>query len=283
MMFMQTTSRVRGWLALPAVAAAGALTSSTASAAGSYYLKGSMINPIGDAQTVFSSDSGGGSGAWIFEELHPAGTAIEASCQYGAGCWGSESDGVGRGAYGHASQMAPGLESYGVYGRSEGSGSQSAGVFGRGAGSGETTGVSGLADSAQGTGVSGEGAGYGVQGTTPNPNGVGILADNTGGGTALKVAGKSTFTGAATLQNGVTISGKSTFSRSGLIDAGGSSQLVKTGVGLTSSSYVLATLQTNSPGAYVRAAVPNPATSTITIYLNTSAPAGAKVAWFVVN
>src|SRR5262245_52568827 len=283
MMFTRTHSRSRRrWLTLLAIAASVALFTSTASAA-SYYLKGNMINPTGDAQTFFKTDSGASDGGWVFDELHLAGTAIHAMCQNGAGCWGIEAEGIGRGAYGLSKQTDPGFESYGVYGLSEGSGSQSAGVFGRADGTGETVGVGGLAGSAQGTGVFGESAGLGVHGTTPVGSGIGVLADNTAGGTALKAIGKSTFTGQATFQNGVTIAGKSTFSRSGLLDVGGTSHVVKSGVGLTSSSYVLATLQTNAPGVYVRAAVPNPAASSISIYLNSTAPAGTKVAWFVVN
>lgn len=108
--------------------------------------------------------------------------------------------------------------------------------------------------------------------TTSSPGAVGVDAVATGGGTALKVSGKSSFTGATS------------FSRSGVLTApGGTNHVQKTGIALTSSSYVLATLQTNTPGVWVRAAVPDTASNTITVYFNTNAPAGAKVAWFVVN
>jgi hypothetical protein len=116
-----------------------------------------------------------------------------------------------------------------------------------------------------------------MHGLTDSATGIGVVAENTAGGTAFKADGKSTFSGQATFQ------GKATFARSAVLDAGGKSKLVKTGVSLSSTSYVLATLQTNAPGVYVRAAVPDPAAGTITIYLNANAPAGAKVAWFVVN
>jgi len=51
--------------------------------------------------------------------------------------------------------------------------------------------------------------------------------------------------------------------------------------GLTASSHVLATMQTNTGAIGVRAAVPNPATGKVTIYLTGTAPKGAKIAWFV--
>lgn len=51
--------------------------------------------------------------------------------------------------------------------------------------------------------------------------------------------------------------------------------------GLTATSHVLATLQTNTGTVAVRAAVPNTSTGKITIYFTASAPVGTKVAWFV--
>ena len=46
---------------------------------------------------------------------------------------------------------------------------------------------------------------------------------------------------------------------------------------------VLATLQTNRAGVYIQAAVANPATNKITIYLNKKVPAATKVAYFILN
>jgi hypothetical protein len=56
-----------------------------------------------------------------------------------------------------------------------------------------------------------------------------------------------------------------------------------TGVALTAASLVLATLQQNLSGVYVRSAVPNVAGSSFTINLSKAPSASAKVAWFVVN
>ena len=48
-------------------------------------------------------------------------------------------------------------------------------------------------------------------------------------------------------------------------------------------SMVLATLQTNRAGVYIQAAVANPATGKITIYLNKKVTAATKVAYFILN
>jgi hypothetical protein len=57
----------------------------------------------------------------------------------------------------------------------------------------------------------------------------------------------------------------------------------KNGVPLTSASYVLASLQSKTAGLFIQGAVPNPGASSITIYFSKTAPAGTRVAWFVVN
>jgi len=86
-----------------------------------------------------------------------------------------------------------------------------------------------------------------------------------GNGTALAVRGVASFT------------------RSGVVTLGGraKSAIVAVPGGLTASSHVLATMQTNTGTVGVRAAVPNPATGKVTIYLTGTAPKGTKVAWFV--
>ena len=48
-------------------------------------------------------------------------------------------------------------------------------------------------------------------------------------------------------------------------------------------STVLATLQTNRAGVYIQAAVANPRTGRITIYLNRRVTAATKVAYFVLD
>jgi len=96
--------------------------------------------------------------------------------------------------------------------------------------------------------------------------GVGVLAENTAGGPALKAAGPAVF------------------SRSGILTvAAGKSSGTVTGVALSAASLVLATVQQNLSGVYVRCAVPNVAGSSFTINLSKAVTASAKVAWFVVN
>ena len=94
-----------------------------------------------------------------------------------------------------------------------------------------------------------------------------MLAENSGDGTALKVTGPSIF------------------SRSGTVDiASPAKSATVTGVPLTASSLVLATVQ-NKVGVSAQSAVPNVPGSSFTANLN-KAPATGKtavVAWFVVN
>jgi hypothetical protein len=63
----------------------------------------------------------------------------------------------------------------------------------------------------------------------------------------------------------------------------GHSSATRTGVALTSLSLILATLQQDHAGVYVRSAVPNPAASSFTIYLSKEVTVSTSVAWFVVN
>lgn len=81
----------------------------------------------------------------------------------------------------------------------------------------------------------------------------------------------------------IRINGKASFSRSGVvtIPAGATSATVGE-IELTANSLILAMLQENVPGVFVRAAVPDPVSKTITVFLNRSAGrGGARVAWFV--
>ena len=80
------------------------------------------------------------------------------------------------------------------------------------------------------------------------------------------------------------MTGRAVFDRSGrLTIAAGKSSVTKTGITLTSASMVIAVLQTNRPGVYVQAAVPNPGGSSFTIYLNKAVTANTAVAWMVLS
>ena len=65
--------------------------------------------------------------------------------------------------------------------------------------------------------------------------------------------------------------------------AAGTSKATQTGVALTAASLVLATVQQDAAGVWVRSAVPNVAGSSFTIHLSKAVTASTKVAWFVVN
>jgi hypothetical protein len=79
------------------------------------------------------------------------------------------------------------------------------------------------------------------------------------------------------------VEGVASFTRSGAVTLGGRAASVVVSVpgGLTSSSHVLAMMQTNTGAIAVRAAVPNTATGKVTIFLTAPAPKGTKIAWFV--
>jgi hypothetical protein len=158
----------------------------------------------------------------------------------------------------------------GVSGRSStGNGVRGTSDFGAGvSGTGEI-GVSGGGT----TGVSGSGFERGVLGDSVS--GVGVLG-SAGTGTGVRAqAGSGTA---------LRVVGKATFSRSGRLTlAAGQSSIAKTRVSLTRYSMVLAVLQTNRAGIYVRAVVTSPSTSSFRIYLNARVPGTTNVAWFVLN
>jgi len=98
------------------------------------------------------------------------------------------------------------------------------------------------------------------------------LDDSPGGGVAIDSAS-------------IRVNANASFSRSGMvtIPPGATAATVR-GIELTDDSFVLAMLQDNLAGVFVRAAVPDPAEGTITVYLNRSAGrGGARVAWFVLS
>src|SRR5262249_39893845 len=106
------------------------------------------------------------------------------------------------------------------------------------------------------------GSGVGVRGECAA--GLGVLA--IGGVVALEVHGPAVFT------------------RSGVLTvAAGKSSATQTGVALNSASLVLATMQQDRAGIYIRSAVPNVAGSSFTVHLNKAVTVSTSVAWFVVN
>jgi hypothetical protein len=228
-------------------------------------------------------------GAGNFEENHTdirnttfGDSALDGSASGGVGVQGLVDTG-GSGVEGDSFDNGNGVAGLsasgrGVYGQSGGTATSYGGI---------SNGVHGITDSVGGVGVLGENvaggtavgglatAGDGVGGTSASGNGVhgvsgaagiGVLAENSGGGTALKVSGKAAF------------------SRSGVVTVGaGKASATKTGVALASASFVLATLQEDHAGVWVRSVVPNVAARSFTVHLSEAAPARTRVAWFVIN
>ena len=177
----------------------------------------------------------------------------------------------------------PGVLANGGGSNGDGVSGQGGGTFGRGVvgiggivngagvqGNGGGTGPGVRGDGATGDGVMGvasSGAASGVHGFCTSPSGFGVLAENTGDGTALKVIGPSVF------------------SRSGTVAiASPAKSATVTGVALMASSLVLATVQ-NNVGVIAASAVPNVPGSSFKVNLNKAPGTGktATVAWFVVN
>jgi hypothetical protein len=165
------------------------------------------------------------------------------------------------------------------------SGADGSGVFGFNGGDGN--GVSGVVNNAGASGVYGQNGdtGFGVAGRAnggvgtlgDSANGVGVWASSANG-TALQVTGLSQFTGTAQFF------GTALFSNSGVLTIGaGKSSATQGGVTLTPASLVLATVQQDRAGVWVRSAVPNVAKHSVTVHLSKPVPARTRVAWFVVN
>ena len=80
------------------------------------------------------------------------------------------------------------------------------------------------------------------------------------------------------------VEGVASFSRSGLaIVAAGTASIAVKNVALTSSSLILAALQSHQAGCVVAAVVPSVSKSKLTIYLSTNATTALNVAWFIVG
>ena len=154
---------------------------------------------------------------------------------------------------------------FGVLGENYGDGTAVAGLGGL-----YGTGVHGTSNS--GVGVYGEGGAIGVRGLNTGP-GPGVQGD--------------AFTGIGVLATGMiglSVQGPAMFSRSGVLTVrAGHSSATHTVINMGRASMVLATLQQDLDGIWVRSAVPDPVGSTFTIHLNKAAPKHVEVAWFMIN
>jgi hypothetical protein len=134
-----------------------------------------------------------------------------------------------------------------------------------------------------GSGVAGtSGVGIGVSGSSGGH--AGVAGANTGAGAGVS---GSAFSGIGVLASGATalsVQGPAVFSRSGVLTVRrGRSSVAQTVIQLSAATLVLATVQDDVEGLWVRSAVPDPAGHKFTIHLNKAAPTGVKVAWFLVN
>ena len=155
------------------------------------------------------------------------------------------------------------------------------GVYGRDLSTDGATAVFGQHFGTTGIGVHGQtgGVGSGVYGEALG-SGVGVYGEAKGSGTGV----------IATSASGISLSvrGKVQLSRSGTATIAGTSaspkgSVVVSNVALSAKSMVLVTAQKNVAGVWVRAAVPNVAGNSITIYLNKNVTTSMPVAWMVVE
>jgi hypothetical protein len=154
-------------------------------------------------------------------------------------------------------------------------------------------GVHGNSQSAGASGVYGENThkGYGVAGRSnvgPFGGAAATLGDNTADG--IGVWARSSH-GIALLADPVNpdaialrAQGVAQFTRSGKLTVkAGASSVTRTAIRVDPGTLVLAILQQDRPGVYVRSAVPDAAGNSFTIRLNKSVGSDTKVGWFLVN
>lgn len=133
-------------------------------------------------------------------------------------------------------------------------------------------------------GVSGYGEWVGVVGQSTNGRGVVGSTDSGTAGYFSARTGRGVYAAAGATGTALQVSGVARFSRSGkLTIPAGETSVTKVGVPLGSDSLVLAVLQQDRPGVWVRAVVPDPAADQFTIRLNSPVIAATGVAWFVIG
>lgn len=182
---------------------------------------------------------------------------------------GAQNDGSGDGVAGRAATNG------GAGVRGDAAGTRSPGVYGENVSGGD--GVRGY--SRQQDGVEGDSSAPGASGVYGfnDGNGTGATGRATGSGTGVSAIA-DTAAGTA-----LKVSGKVTFSRSGVLTLTSGTTVTKAAIDLSATSMVLATLQTNVAGLSVQSAVPNVAGKSITITLSKPVTAVTRVAFMVVG
>jgi hypothetical protein len=219
---------------------------------------GATTGVLGSGISYGVSGNGGTTGVYGFGYLYGiyavtgTGTAVYASSDIGTGTYAFS--GTAEGVVGQSDS------NNGVHGLTNGSGTS--GVWGEN-----------------------EGGGYGVSGSTHGTSTAGVWGSNSQSGMGVK--GTSSFgTGvyASGGGAGLQVVGKALFSRSGIATVTATKSKVKvSNVALDSASLVLATIQGNVAGTWVRGVTTSVGTSSFTIFLNKTVGANTKVAWFIVN
>jgi hypothetical protein len=220
---------------------------------------GAAIHGVGAASTLTSNSLG---------VLGEGDTGVLGSGIFGAV---GATDAAGIGVYGSASDSAipPVFGATGVIGQADAGGTAIVGFTGLTAPAATpNTGIYGRSDT-------GGAAGRGLTGHCAT--GIGLLGETISGVGVRAYCGNNTGVG-------LRVTGKVAFDRSGkLTVTAGHSAVAKTGIGLTASSFILATLQTNVAGLFIQAVVTNPAGSSFTVYLNKAPTKNVAVAWLAVN
>jgi hypothetical protein len=257
-----------------AVAGAGIATGLVASAEPAEASNGNPVE-LGETNTetsttvVTNANSGALEGSTSANGGHSGVRGTDTSTKGGFGVAGSSTNGAG--VSGSSTNGA------GVSGTT--SGNNQAGVSGIDGSPDGAFGVHGF--SRVGVAVFGKGTSgaYGVQGESTisigvygsSPTGTGVYASSPDG-YALQVAGTAQFTGTVL------------FSRSGEATvAAGKSSVVVSGVALSTSSIVLATLQGYLAGLGVAGVAKDASASKMTIHLTKATTAALNVAWFVIG
>jgi hypothetical protein len=201
------------------------------------------------------------------------GTGVSGTSQTGVGVSGTtDSSAAGAAAVtGEITSASPGALSAAVLGKNDGTGTNGIGVHGSHAGDGwgvygtSQGGIGVFGNVTTGTGVEGSGT-TGVFGVAASQHGVGVLAQNTGGGPALMVEGAAAF------------------SRSGVAAVPSGKSQVTHSLTLTSASFVLATIQGNVTGLYVQGVtIATGSPGSFTIHLSKAVTSKTNVAWLAVN
>lgn len=194
-----------------------------------------------------------------------SGTGVSGGSSSGTGVNGSSSSGTGVNGSSTSGTGVTGSSTSGV------------GVNGT---SNSNTAVNGT--STGGTAVNGTStSGAGVRGTSHSATGVAGTSVTSNGVSGTSTSGTGVYA-KSTTGSALWVTGKVHFSRSGSssVSAGHWSKSVSVS-GMTSSSLVLVTLQSNYSGVYVQSAVP--ASGKFTVHLGKKAPHTTHFAWFVIN